>query len=168
MFKYFELLLTVLPSMEFLNNTDILEELLPWNSSKDSYLELVVLRTKQFYSVNTELFLHFITHFKGNELAVIAIENRRNIELSVSALDFSDIVQKLLQRLVCTEIYFDQILSVLSFSISLYDTVRSTVPVNMPNFAHSPVYRSEASVSAFLCKSYLHLSDTVILVIWML
>ena len=32
-FKYFELLLTVLPSMEFLTNPDILEELLPWNSS---------------------------------------------------------------------------------------------------------------------------------------
>lgn len=32
-FKYFELLLTVLPCMEFLTNPDILEELLPWNSA---------------------------------------------------------------------------------------------------------------------------------------
>ena len=32
-FKHFELLLTVLPSMVFLTNPDILEELLPWNSS---------------------------------------------------------------------------------------------------------------------------------------
>lgn len=32
-FKYFELLLTVLSSMEFLTNPDILEELLPWNES---------------------------------------------------------------------------------------------------------------------------------------
>lgn len=32
-FKYFELLLTVLPSMEFLTNPDIIEELLPWNIS---------------------------------------------------------------------------------------------------------------------------------------
>ncbi|WP_298528360.1 IS66 family transposase [uncultured Ruminococcus sp.] len=32
-FKYFELLLTVLPSMAFLTNPDILEELLPWNRS---------------------------------------------------------------------------------------------------------------------------------------
>ena len=32
-FKYFELLLTVLPSMEFLTNPDILEELMPWNIS---------------------------------------------------------------------------------------------------------------------------------------
>ena len=30
-FKYFELLLTVLPRLEFLTNPDILEELLPWN-----------------------------------------------------------------------------------------------------------------------------------------
>ena len=30
-FKYFELLLTVLPSLEFLTNPDILQELLPWN-----------------------------------------------------------------------------------------------------------------------------------------
>ncbi|MBP3267662.1 MAG: transposase domain-containing protein [Ruminococcus sp.] len=32
-FKYFELLLTVLPNMTFLTNPDILEELLPWNES---------------------------------------------------------------------------------------------------------------------------------------
>ena len=32
-FKYFELLLTILPSMTFLTNQDILEELLPWNKS---------------------------------------------------------------------------------------------------------------------------------------
>ena len=32
-FRYFELLLTVLPSMKFLTNPDILEELLPWNES---------------------------------------------------------------------------------------------------------------------------------------
>lgn len=32
-FKYFELLLTVLPTMAFLTNPDILEELLPWNES---------------------------------------------------------------------------------------------------------------------------------------
>ena len=30
-FKYFQLLLTVLPSLEFLTNPDILDELLPWN-----------------------------------------------------------------------------------------------------------------------------------------
>ena len=33
-FKYFELLLTVLPSMTFLTNPDILEELLPWRASE--------------------------------------------------------------------------------------------------------------------------------------
>ena len=33
MFKYFELILTVLSSMEFLTNPDILEELMPWNES---------------------------------------------------------------------------------------------------------------------------------------
>ena len=32
-FKYFELLLTVLPSMDFLTNPDILDELMPWNES---------------------------------------------------------------------------------------------------------------------------------------
>ena len=32
-FRYFELILTVLPSMEFLTNPDILEELMPWNEA---------------------------------------------------------------------------------------------------------------------------------------
>ena len=36
-FRYFELLLNVLPSMEFLTNPDILEELPPWNESVHVY-----------------------------------------------------------------------------------------------------------------------------------
>lgn len=39
-FKYFELLLTVLPSMEFLTNPDILEELLPWNEDTQKICKL--------------------------------------------------------------------------------------------------------------------------------
>lgn len=40
-FKYFELLLTVLPSMEFLTNPDILEELLPWNGSAKKICKVI-------------------------------------------------------------------------------------------------------------------------------
>ena len=40
-FKYFELLLTVLPSMEFLTNPDILEELLPWNESVQKICKVI-------------------------------------------------------------------------------------------------------------------------------
>ena len=39
-FKYFELLLTVLPSMEFLTNPDIIEELLPWNEATQKICKL--------------------------------------------------------------------------------------------------------------------------------
>lgn len=39
-FKYFELLLTVLPSMAFLTNPDIIEELLPWNESTQKICRL--------------------------------------------------------------------------------------------------------------------------------
>ena len=60
------------------------------------------------------------------------------------------------------------ILSVLSFSISLCDAVRSAGSVDKPGLAHSTVYYSEADVSAFLGKSFLHPSDTVILVVRML
>lgn len=40
-FKYFELLLTVLPSMEFLTNPDILEELMPWNETVQKMCKFV-------------------------------------------------------------------------------------------------------------------------------
>lgn len=40
-FKYFELILTVLPSMEFLTNPDILEELLPWNKSVQKICKVI-------------------------------------------------------------------------------------------------------------------------------
>ena len=40
-FKYFELMLTVLPSMEFLTNPDILEELMPWNEAVKKLCEFV-------------------------------------------------------------------------------------------------------------------------------
>ena len=86
----------------------------------------------------------------------------------VHTLDLGDIGKQFLQWLVCTEISFYQILSVLSFGISLCDTVRSAVSVDKPGFAHSAVYRPEADVSAFPGKSCLHPSDTVILIVRML
>lgn len=39
-FKYFELLLTALLSMDFLTNPDILEELLPWNEATQKICKL--------------------------------------------------------------------------------------------------------------------------------
>lgn len=135
---------------------------------KDSSIEPAVLLTQLFYGVYAEFLFHIITHFKSDDLAVEAVENRRNIEFSVSALNLGDIGQQLFQRLVCAEISFYQILSVLSFSIGFCDTVSSSVPVDKPGFAHSAVYRPEAYMSATLYKSCLHPSDTVILVVRML
>ena len=135
---------------------------------KDSSVESTVLFTQLFYGVYTEFLFHIITHFKSNDFTVEAVEDRRNIELSVCTLDLGDISQQLFQRGVCTEISFYQILSVLSFSISLCDTVRSAMPVDKPCFAHSTVYCSEADMSAFTGKSCLHPSDTIILVVRML
>ena len=43
MFRYFELILTVLPSMEFLTNPDILEELMPWNEAVKKLCEFVLM-----------------------------------------------------------------------------------------------------------------------------
>ena len=134
---------------------------------KNSSVESAVLLTQLFYGVYTELLLHVITHFKSDDFTVEAVEYRRNIEFSVSTLYLSDIGQELLHWFVCSEISFDQILSVLSFSISLCDAVRSAVPVDKPCFTHSTVYCSEADMSTFLGKSCLHPSDTVILVVRM-
>ena len=135
---------------------------------KDRSVESTVLITQLFYGVCAEFFLHVVTHFKSNDLTVEAVEDGRNIEFSVSTLDLGNIGKQFLQRLVCAEISFYQILSILSFSISFCDTVRSAVPVDKPCFAHSAVYRPEAYMSATLCKSCLHPSDTVNLVVRML
>ena len=40
-FRYFELILTVLPSMEFLTNPDILEELMPWNETVHKICKII-------------------------------------------------------------------------------------------------------------------------------
>ena len=135
---------------------------------KDSSVEPAVLLMQLFYRIYTEFFLHVVTHFKSYDLAVEAVEDRRYIELSVSTLDLGDISKQLLQWFVCTEISLDQILSVLSFGISLCDTVRSAAPVNKPCFTHSAIYRSEAYMSATLSKSCLNPPDTVILIVRML
>ena len=135
---------------------------------KESSFESAVLLTQLCYGVYAELFLHVVTHFEGNYLAVEAVKDRRNIEFPVSTLNLSDIGQEFLQRCRSREISFDQIFSVLSRCVSLCYTVRSAVPVDKPGFAHSAIYRSEVYMSATLCKSSLHPSDTVILVIWML
>ena len=39
-FKYFELLLTVISNMNFLTNPNILEELLPWNEAAQKICKL--------------------------------------------------------------------------------------------------------------------------------
>ena len=97
---------------------------------KDSSVEPAVLLAQLFYGVYAKFLLHVVTHFKSYDLAVEAVEYRRNIELSVCTLDLGNIGQQLFHRLICTEISFDQILSVLSFSISFCDTVRSAMPVD--------------------------------------
>ena len=88
---------------------------------KDSSVESAILLTQLLYGIYAEFFLHIVTHFKSDDLAVEAVENRRNIELSVCTLDLGNIGQQFFQWLVCTEISFYQILSVLSFGISLCD-----------------------------------------------
>ena len=97
---------------------------------KDRSVEPAVLLTQLFYGIYAEFLLHVVTHFKSDDLAVEAVEDRRNIEFSVCTLDLGDIGQQLFQRLICTEISLDQILSVLSFGISLGDTVRFTMSVD--------------------------------------
>ncbi len=104
---------------------------------KDSSIEPAVLLTQLFYGVYTEFLLHVVTHFKSDDLTVEAVEDRRYIELSVSTLDLGDIGKQFLQRFVCTEVSFDQVLSVLGFSISLCDTVRSALSVDKPGLLHS-------------------------------
>ena len=135
---------------------------------KDSSIESAILLTQLFYGVYAEFLLHVVTHFKSDDLAVEAVEDRRNIEFSVCTLDLGNICQQFLQWHICTEISLDQILSVLSFSISFCDTVRSAMFVDKPDFAHRPVYCSEAYMSATLSKSCLNPPDTVILIVRML
>jgi len=60
---------------------------------QNSSFEPAILLTKLFYGIYTKLFLHIIMHFKSNDLAIEAVENRRNIELSVGALNPSDVGQ---------------------------------------------------------------------------
>ena len=97
---------------------------------KDSSVESAVLLTQLFYGVYTEFLLHVVTHFKSDYLTIEAVEDGRNIEFTVSTLDLGNIGKQFLQRLVCAEISFYQILSVLSLGISLGDTVRSTMSVD--------------------------------------
>ena len=95
-------------------------------------------------------------------------EIQHELDVISSDLMTEAISKQLLQWFVCTEISLDQILSVLSFGISLCDTVRSAAPVNKPCFTHSAIYRSEAYMSATLSKSCLNPPDTVILIVRML
>ncbi len=46
---------------------------------KDSSVEHAVLLTQLFYGVYAEFFLHVVTHFKSDDLAVEAVEDRRYI-----------------------------------------------------------------------------------------
>ena len=74
---------------------------------KDSSFEFAVLLMQLFYGVDTEFFLHVVTHFQSDDLAVETVKDWRNIELSVRALNFSDIGQKFLQRCISRQAFYD-------------------------------------------------------------
>ena len=46
---------------------------------KKRSVESTVLLTQLFYGVYAEFLLHVVTHFKSDDLAVEAVEDRRNI-----------------------------------------------------------------------------------------
>ena len=135
---------------------------------KDCSFGPPILLTELLNGIYTKLFLHIIAHFKSNNFAVETVENWRYIELAVSTLNFSNISQELFKRCIRSEISFYQVFFILSSCVSLCNSVRSAMSVNKSSFTHSAINCSEADMSATLCKSYLHPSDTVILVVRML
>ena len=134
---------------------------------QDSSVESAILLTKLFNSIYAKFLFHVITHFESYDLAVVAVEDRRNIKLSVSALNFGDIRQELRKRLVSAEITLYQIFFFLSFSISFCDPMRSAALMYKPGFAHCAVNRSEAYLRTLMRQSSLHSFHTVVIIILM-
>lgn len=86
---------------------------------KNRPFEPTILLTQRLNGIYAKFLLHIVTHFKSNDLAVKTVENRRNVEFSVSTLNLGNICQELFERCSSSEISLDQILSVLCCCISL-------------------------------------------------
>ena len=60
--------------------------------------------------VNAQLLAHIARHAQGENLAIEAIHDRRDIELAVGALDLGNVGQQLSPRPVRAEILMEQVL----------------------------------------------------------
>ena len=126
---------------------------------------LPVLQFKLCHGSDAKLLLHIAIHCYGKDLSVVAIENCRYVQFSVTALYFGNVGKQLLKRFFCFKVPFDQIFSVLNLCCSLCYASRSPSSVYDPHFGHRTVYRSGAYVNSFLFKSHVHALDTVIVVV---
>ena len=134
---------------------------------QDSAFKISASGSQLLYCVNTEFLFHVVVHFKSYDLAVVAVEDRRNIKLSVSALNLGDIRQKLCERLVCSEITLYQIFFFLSFGIRFCDPMRSAALMYKSCFAHCTVNRPQTYLRTLMRQSSLHSFHTVVIIILM-
>lgn len=92
---------------------------------KDCAAELFsILHFKLLYGSDAKLLLHIAVHCNGKDLTVVAIENRRQIQLAVITLDLGNVGKQLLKRLFRLKIPFDQVFAVLNLCCSFGRTAR--------------------------------------------
>ena len=66
---------------------------------------------------------HFYRHCQTHWQQIVAIKNRRNIQLSVFCLDFSNVCNAFFQRCICCKITFQKIIGFACFPVGFGDSV---------------------------------------------
>ena len=67
------------------------------------------IAVQSFDRVHTQFLLHVVPHDQREDLAVVAIQDWRDIQLSVPALNLSNVRQQLFVRFVSAEILFEKV-----------------------------------------------------------
>ena len=83
---------------------------------RETQIRMVQCFTAQFGT-------HMVCHGKTIWHQIIAIKNRRNIQLSVFCLDFSNVCNAFFQRCICCKITFQKIIRFTGFTVGFGDSV---------------------------------------------
>ena len=84
---------------------------------------LRIPQARSFQCFTAQFGSHMVCHGKTIWHQIIAIKNRRNIQLSVFCLDFSNICNAFFQRCICCKITFQKIIRFTGFTVGFGDSV---------------------------------------------
>ena len=110
--------------------------------------------------------LHIVPHFQGEDLAIVTIQDRRNVLLTVLALYLGNIGKQFGKRCFRRKVLLDQVFLFLYFHGSMGQSIRPAAwRVDPPQLDHKPQYPAKPNPESTLPKCQPHTWNTIIIIV---